>query len=179
MVQFNSSVSLNCTTTSSRTVQFSWTFGDVPTPILPSTRYNSTSQGETSSLHISDLRSAVLVNYSCNVIDPLHLRVSAEVSVVETSSLYLVGGIRTRVEAVPNGSALVLPCPVRGGNGNVSVQWFQQHVGEERVAISQDELLTLYPATQADEATYVCKATDDEISIELAFEVTVTSKCRA
>ena len=117
-------------------------------------------------------------NYSCNVLDPLHLPVSAKVSVVETSSLYLVGGTRTRVEAVPNGSALVLPCPVRGGNGNVSVQWFQQHVEEERVAISQDELLTLDPATQADEATYVCKATDDEISIELAFEVTVTRKRR-
>ena len=122
--------------------------------------------------------SADLGNYSCNVMDAIHLPVSAEVSVVETSDLYFVGGTINRTEAVPNGSALVLPCPVRGGNGSVSVQWFRWLTDEARVAVSHDKLLILNPATLADEATYVCMATDDETSIELEFEVTVTSKCR-
>ena len=179
-VRFNTSLSLHCMTNSTRSVRFSWTFnGSV---VTPSTRRTTVTQGQTSVLNISDLTESDLGSYTCTVSDPIHLPVSANVAVVETSELYFVGGMVQRPVQTPNGSNnLVLDCPVRRGRGNVSVQWLK---GTERlrsggrVTVSPDgRQLTLDTVTLVDDMTvYTCRATDDVSSIELNFQVDVTGK---
>ena len=179
-VNFNTSLSLYCMTNSPRSVRLSWTFnGSV---VTPSTRHTIVTQGQTSVLNISDLMESDMGSYTCTVSDPIHLPVSANVAVVETSELYFVGDTTVpRPAQTSNGSDLVLDCPVRRGRGNVSVQWFK---GTERlrsggrVTVSSDgRQLILDTVTLVDDMTvYTCRATDDVSSIELDFQVNVTGK---
>ena len=120
-----------------------------------------------------------LGSYTCTVLDPIHLPVSANIAVVETSDLYFVGGMAQRSVPITNGSDLVLDCPVRRGRGNVSVQWLkgtEQLRNDGRVAISSDgRQLILDTVTLVDDMTvYTCRATNETGSIELNFQVNVT-----
>ena len=123
-----------------------------------------------------------LGSYTCTVSDPIHLPVSANVVVVETSELYFVGGRVERTARISNGSDLVLDCPVRRGRGNVSVQWLK---GMERlrsggrVTVSSDGrqlILDTVTLVEDDMTVYTCRATDDMHPIELNFRVNVTGK---
>ena len=164
-------------TNSQRSVRLSWTFNG--SAVTPSTRHTTVAQGQTSVLNISDLMESDLGSYTCTVSDPIHLPVSANVAVVETSDLYFVGGMVQRPAQISNGSELVLDCPVRRGRGNVSVQWLK---GTERlrsggrVTVSSDgRQLILDTVTLVDDMTvYTCRATDDVRSIDLNFRVNVT-----
>lgn len=120
-----------------------------------------------------------LGSYTCTVLDPIHLPVSANIAVVETSELYFVGGMAQRSVPITNGSDLVLDCPVRRGRGNVSVQWLkgtEQLRNDGRVAISSDgrQLILDTIILVDDMAVYTCRATDEMGSIELNFQVNVT-----
>ena len=164
---------------SPRSVWLSWTFnGSV---VTPSTRHTTVTQGQTSVLNISDLMDSDLGSYTCTMSDPIHLPVSASVTVMETNELYFVGGVVQRTAQISNGSDLVLDCPFRRGRGSISVQWLE---GTERlrsggrVTVSSDgRQLILDTITLADDMkVYTCRANDDTHSIELTFRVNVTGK---
>ena len=140
--------------------------------------------GSSSNLTIVSLTEQDIGEYSCKVIDDIHLLVSTNTIVSETDDLYFLGDQMRMNVKVPTGDRMVLDCPIRSGVGDISVSWFK---GNRQLAnltdgvtiechVSGSSVLTIAQVALASESNYSCIAEDEVDRIVFQFQVIITGE---
>ena len=171
--------------TTTRNSRFSWEVNGVNVSQLGDRYSVETIQPNQSILNISRLEVSDLGQIRCTGEDPIHIRVTAEASVVETEGLYIVGqlqgegggGVNVSIQI---GTNLELNCTVRNHGMDVpNIRWFLGHrelKNGPEFSIDSSGTLRKNNVSLSNEAEYSCLAEVGATSLELAVNVKITSK---
>ena len=183
-IQFNQTITLQCTTDSIRDVQFEWFINEekiIRSNVTHSfARLNATA----SALTITNISDTGFGMYTCIIDDGFYDPVNESVTIVESEQLYFVGGQTTVQASAINGSRLTLVCSVRGGVGSPIIFWVNGssalHNRLDRVMVNRLSSggleLIIEPILLGDAGQYSCTATDGVTFITRNFQVDIIGK---
>ena len=149
-------------------------------------RYIITDAPNNSTLKISRLDASDIGQVRCTAKDPIHLPVTAEATIKETTELYIVGQLEGEAKPHVNVSVqiqtnFVLNCTVRNAAILTTISWFLGHdeLNGDDPGFSVNEsagTLTKNNVSLSDEDPYLCIAKVGGTTLELTVNVAVTSE---
>lgn len=190
-VQLGTPLTLTCRVTSTRAVAFTWRVGGVDyTQDQDTGRVRINTAVVVSTLTLVTVDEGDVGNVSCEARDPIHLPVTIEAVLTESSAFYIYGASDQRSVSLQLDNPFRLDCDVRGGGGVSTVTWFK---GRQVIGDGNDGLTVLtFPngtsslvrATTRREDSgrdYLCKAemTGVDSSLTQQFNIFVFSELEA
>ena len=185
VVRVGAPLSLTCSiSTTQRNSTFSWEVNGVDVRQLGE-RYIVTNTPNNSTLNISRLDVSDIGQIRCTGQDPIHLPVSAEATIEETTDLYIIGQLEGETMSQVDVSVqiqtnFVLNCTVRNAV-MPSISWFLEldELNDDDPGFSVNRnagTLTKNNVSVSDENPYVCVAKVGATMLELIINVAVTSE---
>ena len=185
IVRVGAPLSLTCKiSTTQRNSTFLWEINGVDVKQLGD-RYIITDAPNNSTLKINRLDASDIGQVRCTAEDPIHVPVAMEATIEETAEVYIVGQLEGVAKPQVNVSVqiqtnFVLNCTVRNAIP-ITISWFLGHdeLNDDDPGFSVNEkagTLTKNNVSLSDEDPYLCIANVGSRTLELTFNVAVTSE---